>query len=76
MFKNLTIAALVLIFSGATFAAEESMYTKIDTDKDGSINQQEASAYPDLSEKWEELDTNADGKLDAAEFAKFEMISE
>jgi predicted porin len=76
MFKKLTLAALVVVFSGATVAADESLYNKIDANKDGSINQQEASAYPVLSEQWTELDTNADGTLDQAEFAKFEMINE
>lgn len=76
MFKNLTLTALVLIFSGATVAAEQSLYTKIDADKDGTINAKEASTYPMLSEKWNELDANADGVLDQAEFAKFETINE
>jgi hypothetical protein len=29
-----------------------------------------------LTEKWKELDVNADGTLDQAEFAKFEAINE
>jgi hypothetical protein len=76
MFKKLTIAAFVLIFSGVTAAADDSLYNKIDANKDGTINQKEASAYPILSEQWKELDANADGTLDQAEFAKFEMIKE
>jgi predicted porin len=76
MFKKLTLAALVLIFSGVTAAADDSsLYNKIDANKDGTINQKEASAYPILTEQWEELDTNADGTLDQAEFAKFEMMN-
>jgi hypothetical protein len=76
MFKKLTLVSLVVIFSGAAVAAEESLYTKIDVDKDGTINKEEAAPYPILSEKWGELDANADGMLDEAEFAKFETISE
>jgi hypothetical protein len=76
MLKKLPLIALVVIFSGASVAAEQSLYTKIDANKDGTINKQEASAYPVLTEKWEELDINADGTLDQAEFAKFEVINE
>jgi hypothetical protein len=76
MFKKLPFIALVVIFSGASVAAEQSLYTKIDADKDGTINKKEASAYPILTEKWKELDANADGTLDQAEFAKFEAINE
>ncbi len=76
MFKKLTLAALVLIFSGATVAAEQDLYTKIDTDQDGTINKEEASPYPILTDKWSELDANSDGVLDQAEFAKFETITE
>ncbi len=75
MLKKLPLVALVVIFSGATVAAEQSLYTKIDANKDGTINQKEASAYPVLTEKWKELDLNADGALDQAEFAKFEAIN-
>jgi hypothetical protein len=76
MFKKLPLVALVIIFSGAAVAAEQSLYTKIDTDKDGTINKKEASSYPILTEKWKELDANADGTLDQAEFAKFETINQ
>lgn len=76
MFKKITLVALVLIFSGATVAAEQSLYSKIDADKDGSISQQEASTFTVLSEQWDELDANADGVLDQAEFAKFETINQ
>jgi hypothetical protein len=76
MFKKLTLTSLLLIFSGATVAAEQNLYTKIDADQDGTINIEEASSYPFLAEKWLELDANADGTLDQAEFAKFEAINE
>jgi hypothetical protein len=38
MLKKLPLVALVVIFSGATVAAEQSLYTKIDANKDGTIN--------------------------------------
>ncbi len=76
MFKKLTLTALVVIFSGATIAADSDLYKKIDTDNDGTINKEEASVIPILSEKWIELDENTDGKLDQAEFAKFETMSD
>jgi hypothetical protein len=76
MFKKLTLVSLVLIFSGVAVAAEEDLYTRLDVDKDGTINKKEASSNPLLTEKWGELDVNADGMLDQAEFAKFEAVSE
>ncbi len=76
MLKKLTLIAMVVLFSAASVAEEQTMYNKLDTNNDGAISPIEAVAMPNLNDKWVELDTNADGQLDQAEFAKFEEISE
>lgn len=76
MLKKLSLIAMLLLFSAASVAAEQTIYNELDANKDGAISQDEAAVLPVLKEQWKELDANADGKLDQAEFAKFETISE
>jgi hypothetical protein len=71
MSQKLTLAALAMFVSGTAFAAD-NLYTTLDANKDGGISQEEASVMPGLNGKWVELDANADGMLDKAEFAKLE----
>ena len=73
MFQKLTLTALTLLISGVAIAGDSALYKNLDTNKDGAISQQEARALPGLNEKWVELDTNADDRLDPAEFAKMEF---
>lgn len=54
-------------------------FSKLDTDNNGMLSSQEARAKASgtahteqLTKKWTELDTNQDGQLDQAEFARFE----
>lgn len=76
MFQKLTLTALTLLVSGVAIAGDSStLYKNLDTNKDGAISQQEARALPGLNEKWVELDTNADDRLDPAEFAKMEFTN-
>jgi hypothetical protein len=44
----------------------------LDKDGDGSISKSEASSNKDLNAQFSKYDANHDGKLDSAEFAKFE----
>lgn len=55
--------------SGAGAGAE---FTKLDKDKDGTVNKKEAASNKDLTKQWDTLDVNKDGKLDEAEFAQFQ----
>ena len=43
-----------------------------DTNSDGKITRSEASSNPELAKQFSKLDTNKDGSLDMAEYAKFE----
>lgn len=58
--------------AAAVVAAESSGEPVLDTDNDGLLSQEEAKAVPGLNDQWQTLDVNGDGKLDAAEFARFE----
>ncbi len=72
MLQKLTLAALAMLVAGGATAGE-GMYKNLDANQDGAISPEEAAAMPGLSEKWVELDVNADGKVDEAEFAKMEV---
>ena len=47
-------------------------FTTLDKDSDGSLTKTEAEKNKELAAQWDTLDANKDGKLDQAEFAKFE----
>lgn len=74
MSTKLTFTALLLLASGVAVAADINMYSDLDINQDGAISKKEAVALPGLSKSWVELDQNADGMLDQAEFAKFEAV--
>jgi len=46
--------------------------TGIDLNEDQRVTREEAIVVPGLVERWDELDSNADGQLDESEFARFE----
>ena len=48
-------------------------FASVDKDSDGSISKKEAASNKDLTKKWDNLDSNKDGKLDSGEFAQFEV---
>lgn len=50
-------------------------FGNVDTDKDGSIEPNEAGNIPQIKQQWSQLDKNGDGKLEQAEFARFEQQS-
>lgn len=60
--------------AAAVVAAENSTEAVLDSNNDGLLSQEEGRAVPGLGEQWETLDVNGDGKLDAAEFARFEPV--
>lgn len=65
MKKIIAISALILA-STAVLAGDDLM-TKLDTDNDGRISVEEASADASLSATFTEHDTNKDGYLSASE---------
>jgi len=69
--RKLAIVSVIALSSGLTFAG--STYEALDADKDGVISAEEAQADPELAGKFKDLDKNQDNRLDAAEFARFEM---
>lgn len=72
--KHLLAVLALTVTASAAHAADEA-FSKIDTDSSGTITRGEATALPALSEQWAILDSNMDGALDEAEFAKFEPES-
>jgi hypothetical protein len=87
MNAKLTAALLATLFSGATLAADTgssssgtsatgmsgaSDFQSMDRDGDGYLSKDEVDSKPALKEDWVKADTDGDGKLDQAEFSKFE----
>lgn len=69
--KKLGAIVLISAFATSAYATEQPSFSALDTDHDKAISQQEASGIPELIDQWQTLDTNADGKLDFEELAKF-----
>lgn len=65
LFAVLAIMASSVAYAGSTFKT-------IDADQSGMISKEEAAVLKPLAAKWDSYDSNTDGMLDEAEFAKFE----
>jgi len=73
--KHLIISVTLVAasaFALGAMAGDTDRFTALDTDGDGAISAEEASAHPMLQEGWEKADINQDGKLERAEFSAFE----
>ena len=71
--KLLSIVLVTGVLGACGGGDHAKVYSELDTDKDGYISKDEGVAMEGLSESWATLDTNLDGQLDEAEFAKFEI---
>ncbi|MCF6235084.1 MAG: calmodulin [Gammaproteobacteria bacterium] len=71
MTNKLLILALAIAASGTAIAGDA--YSALDADNSGAISLSEAAALPGLTEQFNVLDVDVNGKLSAEEFAKFEM---
>ena len=70
--KNIVFAAVAL-FAVSANAAD---LVELDLDQDGAISIEEAANVEGMNaDVWAQLDANADGKLDEAEFAMFEELN-
>lgn len=78
--NGFTILALSALSAGYVHAAPTASevqaaatITDLDTDRDGLVSKREAAKNKDLNKKFSSLDSNRDGRLDSAEFARFEI---
>jgi hypothetical protein len=67
-----SVVALAAAGFLCTAVAGEDAFSKLDTNADGSISSEEATASGILYKGWETADANQDGQVDAAEFSAFE----
>jgi hypothetical protein len=72
--KTVKLACLALAAAGfvATAVAGEDAFAALDSNGDGNISSEEATANEALYKGWEAADANQDGSVDAAEFSAFE----
>jgi len=68
MLRYVTFSMLAVI-AGMAVAADRPSLESLDTNKDGQISLNEASANDALFVAFKQLDTNRDGMLTKAEFA-------
>lgn len=63
-----------LMLSSAVFAGDQSQpdFSTLDTNQDGSLSADEAAADSELSKNWSDIDKDANGVVDQAEFSAFE----
>lgn len=75
--KTILHSALALACAGFVTAAVagEDAFSKLDTNADGAISSEEATASEALYKGWESADANQDGQVDPAEFSAFEASS-
>lgn len=66
--------ALVAGFAGSVGAKHTTSFNELDEDKDGHISQQEADGHPMLVDHFKRFDNDNNGKLDQAEFSRFETM--
>ncbi len=73
--KHFLAGLAFTVAAGSAWAGDDKSFSELDTNSSGTIDRTEAAVVPELSEQWVVLDINMDGKLEEAEFAKFEAGS-
>lgn len=61
------------VLPGDDKAPEPSSFDQVDTDQDGAISRQEASAFAALELVFERADRNGDGMLDSKEYEETDI---
>lgn len=67
LIKMSLLSGLFIVYS---VAAQEEVFTSLDTDSDGLISESEAQAHSALAGIFSQLDLNADGYLSLDEFSQ------
>ncbi len=75
MKKYILSAVFTTLISTAALAESSAViaFNELDANKDDGLSAAEAGALPDISAQWSTLDADADGKLNRAEFAAYQM---
>jgi hypothetical protein len=55
---------------------DAAVFRRLDRNNDGRVTKAEAQADPEVARRFAELDTDNSGKLEQAEFARFEVKGE
>lgn len=75
MKKYISSAVLTTLISTSVLAGNSGFipFNELDSNKDNGLSAAEAGALPGISEQWEALDIDADGKLTRAEYASYQL---
>lgn len=79
--KPISIFIAATLLTGSVFAFgpspsgdqpdQQVLLRRFDLNQDHYISQEEAANAPELKQQWDSLDSNRDGRLDQAEFTRF-----
>ena len=75
MNKQILSAVLITLISSTALAGSSAFiaFNDLDANKDDGLSAAEAGALPGISEQWDTLDIDANGKLTRAEYANYQM---
>jgi hypothetical protein len=62
------------LMSAPVGADETPGFNALDANQDGYVSDEEAKNTPELVERWLEIDTNRDNRLDESEFSALEAV--
>jgi hypothetical protein len=67
-FEWLVLAGALLLCPGFSFGAEDSLFERLDRNKDGYLSPDELASDAAKSRNWIALDRDRDGRISRAEF--------
>jgi len=70
---GIAVAQQDLSFGERDVNQKKFTFDQMDSDKDGAISKAEAAKDRALSDLWDTYDSNTDGKLDEAEYSRYEV---